>query len=128
MVVGRGLVILWILTSMAAAQAAEEGHVRAWVDRTDVQAEKPFRLFVEISGESLSPPRFEKTDALILNVYTPHTFRLSMTVFPARLFARRYIFKFSFITSALSHGVVFIPSIFATLHRPALTSTPLVFP
>lgn len=122
----RGLVISWILVSMAAAGVADEGYVRAWVDRTEVQAEKPFWLFVEVSGETITPPRFEKTDALIINVNNPQTFRRSTSVSTTSGFKRQHILKYSFYTWALKDGEVTIPPVSATVDGKTLKSDAIV--
>lgn len=118
--------IVWCCLVLSVTAAADDGYVRTWVDNTDVQAEKPFWLHLEISGDSIADLELQKSDDIIVNVEKPQTFRRSMTVSTPTGFKRTNVIKYSFQAWAVRDGEISIPPISATVDGKKLSSEPIM--
>lgn len=124
--VGFSRHIVWWCLALSMTAAADDGYVRTWVDKTDVQAEKPFRLHLEISGDSIGDLELQKSDDIIVNVQNPQTFRRSMTVSTPTGFKRTNVVRYSFRAWAIKEGEITIPPISATVGGQKLSSEPII--
>lgn len=123
--VTRCLLIASMIATSAFAQPEEDSYVKTWVERVDVQAEKPFRLFVEVSGDTISEPTIPKSDDLVVDVNNPQTLRRSITVRTPQGVKQQNILKYSFFVWATKEGQVTIPPIPATVNGTTMESQPI---